>query len=178
MAADVRFVKQFLSSSEATASAFSSLGWDVQHKMGEVVFWLEVDYGLMEEMPLDIVLQRPTGWYAQMYIPPVRPALRDLAGGVCAQIEAMAPLVAQLDPDGGVLVGMVGTDVQAQLPILWQAFGRPDVYEAILVLCGLSDAPDEEDWMYADDPDPDTMYADENWPDSRLYRTGYPTEEN
>ena len=125
---------------------------------------------------MDIGLLRPAGgWYAQMYIPAVRPELCAFALEVCAQIEQTASLLARIDPDGRILVGMVGDDVKAQLPVLWQTFANPAVYEAILVLCGLSAPPDDEET--APDIDFELMYIDEDWPDERLYRTGYPDKE-
>ena len=155
---DIRYVKQFLRSSEATASGFSCVGWDVGKDGGDTVFTLLVDYGILQEMELDVVLERAGAWYVQMYVPPVRPWLTDLATHVCVEIATCGVLVATVYEDGECLIGATGdAPIRQVLPTLWRAYGRDDVYECVLTLCGLSEATDEDETQ---DEIPDTEGQD------------------
>ena len=146
-----RFVKEFLKSSEATASGFSCVGWDIEHQDGDDIFAAWVDYGILSEMELDVVVEKDEGWFMQMYIPPVLAKEEGFARTLCEQFPSCG-LVAAMDDERAVVVGATGKgDIEQRLPTLWRAFDLPDVYERILVLCGLSEAPPQEEAEYEED---------------------------
>ncbi len=147
-------IHKFLKSTEATASAFSSIGWDVERDHGSHAFWCVVNYGILEEMELDIVVHEDDTWFAELYIPPVLPRYEQEAARLCEEIQRLyPPIAAAVDTDRAVLLGAVGTaDTLDTLGSLWQAFGNPAVYEAVLYMCGMS-APTEDDAAPYDLPD-------------------------
>ena len=151
-------VRAVLKSADATAEAFSSVGWDEEHSREAREFWCLVNYGILQEMELDVVLERAGAWYVQMYVPPVRPWLTDLATHVCDEIATCGVLVATVYEDGECLIGATGdAPIRQVLPTLWRAYGRDDVYECVLTLCGLSEATDEDETQ---DEIPDTEGQD------------------
>ena len=148
-------VKDFLQSTEATASAFSSIGWDMSRERGERNFWCVVNYGILEEMELDIVLQGDGGWFAELYVPPILECYEQEATDLCDRLcKAYPPLVATVDTDRSVLLAAIGTgDPMPTIREWWKVFGQDEVYQAVLYLAGLT-APTEEDAIPLDCPDP------------------------
>ena len=147
-------IKQFLSSPEATASAFSSIGWDVERSHGEHAFWCLVNYGILEEMELSIVAHADGTWFAELFIPPILARYEVQAEQLCKHLaEDYPPLVAAVDVDRSVLLGVAGCgDPTPQLTALWRAFAAPRVYQTVLLLCGCT-APTPEDKLGFDIPD-------------------------
>ena len=72
-------VRAFLRSTEATASAFSSIGWDEEKDHGNCAFLCLVNYGILEEMELDIILHEDETFFVEMYVPPVCARFREEA---------------------------------------------------------------------------------------------------
>ena len=148
-------VKEFLQSTEATASAFSSIGWDLEREKGAREFWCVVNYGILEEMELDIVLQEDENWFAEMYVPPILPSYEEEATALCDRLQsAYPPLVATVDTDRSVLLAAIGKgDPMPTIRAWWKVFAEEEVYQAVLWLCGMT-APTEEDMTSFDYPDP------------------------
>ena len=136
----------FLKSTEATASAFSSVGWDVEREKHAHDVWCLVNYGILEEMELNILVEADGRWLVEAYIPPVLPQCEKEAEALCRHIQrTYPPLVATVDTDRSVLLGAVGEgDPTPTLRAMWQAFAMPEVYEIVLLLCGMT-APTDED---------------------------------
>ena len=148
-------IKAFLQSTEATASAFSSIGWDETKRQGTRDYWCLVQYGILEEMEIDVVLDKDGNWYAEMYIPPILPRYEEEAAALCATLQqAHSPLLATVDVDNAILLGVMGEgDPMPKLKAFWQAFAEEEIYQSVLFLCGLT-APTKEDMVSFDYPDP------------------------
>ena len=146
-------IRAFLQSTEATASAFSSIGWDETRHVGSRDYWCLVKYGILEEMELDVVLEGGS-WFVQLYVPPILPEYEEEVARICDDLQARySPLVATVDVDRAVLLGAMGEgDPMHALRRLWQVFGEEDVYEAVLLFASLT-APTEDDLMAYDVPD-------------------------
>lgn len=146
MQAPHRTIRKFLSSPEATASAFSSIGWDIERAHGDHAFWCLATYGILEEMELCLVTHADGSWYAEMYIPPVLAKCERTAEDLCAALcRDYPPLVATVDVDRAVLVGMTAMgDILEGLRTLWRLFAEDVVYQTVLTLAGMT-APTEDD---------------------------------
>lgn len=144
-----------MQSTEATASAFSSLGWDETKQHGTRDFWCLVNYGILEEMELDIVLQPDNTWFAELYIPPILEIYEHQAVALCDCLQrAYPPLIATVDVDRAVLLAAMGEgDPMPTIKEWWKAFAEEEVYQSVLFMCGLT-APTEEDMVSFDYPDP------------------------
>lgn len=159
MHALIKQVKCFLQSPEATASAFCSLGWDHTHKGHDHTFWCVVQYGLLEEMEVQVDVDE-SGWAIWMFLPPVSPFSMPLATKLAAAIEEAEPVFQVVwDEDDSVLVGAIGEgDVVEALRRLWAAWANPLVYEAVLTLCGLTRA--DNGYIMVADTDMDNPFDD------------------
>lgn len=153
-------VKQFLSSPEATASAFSTIGWDTSRTPDGYTYWCLVNYGLLEEMELDVVLQGEDQWFAEMWIPPILARYEQAATRLADDVGRRKGLAIAVDTDRSVILGALGEgDPVDGLRAMWQSFADPEVYDLVLLLCGMT-APTEEDAVSYDVPD-DNPFWDE-----------------
>lgn len=148
-------IRHFLKSTEATASAFSSIGWDEEKREDERAFWCLVNYGILEELELSIVVDGEEAWFAELYLPPILPACEKEAARLVAELQAKyPPLVGAVDTDLSVILGAAGKgDPTDTLRALWRAWGEEEVYQAVLLVCSMTAPdPDEQPFDTPDDP--------------------------
>lgn len=147
-------IKEFLSSPEATASAFSSIGWDETRHIGSHEFWCLVNYGILEEVEIMITVSKKD-WLVTMTLPPILAKYEAQAEAICAALQAQyPPLIADVDVDRSILLGGLGSgDPMPTLRELWRVFDVEEVYQAVLLMCGFTaPSPDDVGFDIPDNP--------------------------
>jgi hypothetical protein len=156
-------VRAFLKSADATAEAFSSVGWDEEHSRDAREFWCLVNYGILQEIEVYISLQREGNWVIELLVPPILPQYERQVSALCADLQqSYPPLVAAVDSDLTVVLGAIGTgDPLPTLQTLWHIFALDVVYQFVLLCCGMT-APAEEDKIPYDVPEDPYLGQDED----------------
>lgn len=150
-------IERFLASKEAVEGKFDALGWEKQRIKGGVNFYLLSTYGIMEDMEMEVTLEDGV-LGVQLFIPSVRADLLPQADALLDAFDRLHSPLSILKIEDGYLVGggCEFTPDLAEFVPLWRAYGDPDVYEILLTLCSLTDAPDES----AFEPMPDDPFEE------------------
>ena len=135
---NARSIEKFLASDQAVQGLFARLGWDKHRRIDGAEFYLLANYGILEDMEMDIDVQGDTVG-VQLYIPQVREDLRPQAKRLIEAFDALDTPLAVLTVSDGYVVG-TACDM-ASFERVWAAYDDPQVYEIILTLCSLTDVP-------------------------------------